>query len=127
MKLKELAKEFEKENNELEVWDANVDISCPIYLCGEHCYEDNEEDHNFYLMECWMNELEVKNQYKGTCCVDVYSELEKNWETILERSKETFVLGDDEDDIAAFTEDVFTCLSQGFYNFAKNFVKIMNL
>lgn len=127
MKLKELARQFAKENNELEVWDANVDISCPVYLDGEHVYEDNEEDHNFYLMENWMNELEVSHCYRESCCVDVYSEIEKNWEMIKEKSKGIYNLTDDEEDIIGFTEDVFTCLSQGYYNFAKNFVKIMNL
>lgn len=127
MKLKELAKKFEQENRELEVWDANVDISCPIYLYGEHCYEDNEEDHNFYLMENWMNELEVSNCFRDSCCVDVYSEIEKNWKSIIEKAKEVYRLEDNEEDIAAFTEDVFTCLSQGYYNFAKYFVKLMNL
>ena len=127
MKLKELAKVFEKGNNELEVWDTNVDISCPVYLYGEHNYEDNEEDHNFYLMENWMNELEVTHAFRESCCVDVYSEIEKNWKQILEMAKDRYILEDDEESIASYTEDVFTCLSQGYYGFAKDFVRFMNL
>ena len=123
MKLKEIC----NEDIELEIWDAQVDIRCPIYLYGEHNYQNNDDERNFYLMENWMNELEVSYYHGDSCCVDVYSEMEKNWATILEKAKDRYILSDDDESIAAYTEDVFTCLAQGYYGFANDFVKFMGL
>lgn len=112
MLLKELA---EKKTDELEVWDEEVDVSCPVYLYGGHAYEDSERDHFLYLMEEWFLGLEVTTINDGSCCVNVFEELQKNMPTA------------DDDEVADCVEDFFTVLSMGVYGYAKRFCSSMNL
>lgn len=109
-------------NDEVEVWDDNVDISCPYYAWGEPCFKDTETDHYLHVLEKWLLGLKVKDCRESTCWVDVYSFVEKNWETL-----SMFYASEDEDGMCDCTEDVFTTLSQGVYGFAKMFVKAMRL
>lgn len=111
---------------EVEVWDENVDIDCPYYFYGENSYKDDDDEHNLYVLENWFLGLEVTHSnvspFEISCCVDVYSIIEKNWETL-----SMFYNSEDEEGMCDCTQDVFTALSQGVYGFARMFVKAMGL
>lgn len=116
---------------EYEVWDSDVDIRCPVYEDVEMTYKDNEEEHNLYLMENWFLDLDVATVSQSTVCVKCYDAIDWEWEPIYHKLEEKGynVSGDwyDEEYECSYIEDIFTCLSQGYYSFAKDFVEIMNL
>lgn len=128
-----------KINGELEVWDADVDIANPYYLYdGEMTWKDNEDEHYLYLLEDWLLGLNIDESslvmdatYGFSCCVTCYHELDLLWERMMCRNKELNLFAfdsDDEDDMKAdLTEDLFTCLSQGYYGLAKRFCLLLEL
>ena len=102
---------LQSEQYEIEVVDKEVDISAPYYFIEHPSYEDTEEDHFLFLMEKWFLSLPVDEVISDTTVsVDVYSQVE-----------------DKVKDPADYTESVFLCLSQGYYNFAKRFCEKFNL
>ena len=135
MLLKEYCKV--RRDEETEVWDECVDIGAPYYNDGGECgYEDSKEDHYLFLVEKWILSLPVSHSNGYSVCVDVYHEIEKNWNDILKKMKklgfEYSFLGNpeeeqDDETIALYVEDVFTTLSQGFYSFAHDFCILMGL
>lgn len=115
---------------EYEVWDNDVDIRYPVYEDVEMTYKDNEEEHNLYLMENWFLDLDVDTVSQSTVWVKCYDAIDCNWESIYHKLEEKGynVTSDcDEEYECSYIEDIFTCLSQGYYSFAKDFVEIMNL
>ena len=116
---------------EYEVWDNDVDIRCPVYEDVEMTYKDNEKEHNLYLMENWFLDLDVDTVSQSTVWVKCYDAIEWDWEPIYHKLEEKgYNVSDDcfdDEYIASYVEDIFTCLSQGYYSFAKDFVEIMNL
>lgn len=122
--------------DEIEVWDKEVDISIPYYFYGVNCFEDNDEERDLHLMENWFLSLPVESINGYTCTVDVFSRVKENWDHIVAMMKKDpsyfsflscFSDPNDDEAIAEFTEDIFTCLSQGFYGFAKDFVSFFSL
>jgi hypothetical protein len=120
-------REFCKENEqyEIEVWDENVDIDCPYYFYEKNTYEDDETDHYLHVLENWFLDLEVTHSnlspFEISCCVDVYSFVEKHWDVLKQFYDNNY---EPECDC---TQDVFTTLSQGYYSFAKKFVTVLGL
>ena len=135
MTLKEFCKAHD---NEIEVWDRVVDIGCPYYNYGGDVspYGDDEKDADLNLMEEWILSLPVDPISDSVCDVDVFSAVKDNWHDIVagmtaDGGYKHFLNGyediDDDDAIADYVEDVFTCLSQGYYGFAKDFCDFMKL
>lgn len=122
---------------EIEVWDKEIDISYPYYnYDGDNTF--GEEDEFLHAMENWFLSLPVAEKYReNRCSVDVFHVIEEHWDDIVEQMKddvgyENFLSNwgadiNDDEAIAEFVEDVFTCLSQGMYGFAEDFCKFMNL
>lgn len=111
---------------EIEVWDENVDIDCPYYYYENPYFEDNETDHYLHVLENWFLGLEVTHSnvspFEISCCVDVYSIIEKNWDVL-----KMFYYSEDEEGMCNCTQDVFTALSQGVYGVARMIVKALRL
>lgn len=129
---------LEVAENDVEVWDDNVDISTPVYEYSDYTYEDNDEDYYLHKMEEWFRNLEIKTHLTESVFVDVFSEIEKRWEHIVDCMKEKgrysiflYTYGDDilDDDeaIADYVQDVFKTLSLGIYGMAKDFCEFMGL
>lgn len=125
-------------NDEIEVWDKEVDIRAPYYVYESFCFDsEDEDDKNLLKIEKWIQSLEVDSVWDGTSCtVNVYAEIEKNWKHIVDCIREhggyadyfnDDEILDDDEVIAEYTEDVFTTLSQGHYGFARDFCEFMNL
>ena len=125
--------------DEIEVWDKEIDVPQPFYCYPEMTYSDNDDEHYLFLMEKWLMLLPVDNvSSHGTCCVNVYHEIEAHWEDIFNGMKadegyDNFVANaerygwDDCEVIADYVEDVFTILAYGYNELAKDFCWFMGL
>lgn len=120
---------------EVEVWDKEIDISYPYYnYDGENTFDD---DKTLVAMENWFLSLPVADRNGNHCSVDVFSAIKDCWKNIVEKMNDDggyeFFLSNwgedinDDEAIADYVEDIFTCLSQGLYGFAKDFCKFMDL
>lgn len=122
---------------EIEVWDEQVDICAPYYnYDGEACFANNEEDQYLFLAERWFLSLDVKPIRAGVCSVDCFQAIDERWDDILCYMIASGAYGSflnrfkdhhDDEMIAEFVEDVFTCLSQGYYGFAQDFCCMLDL
>lgn len=121
MKLKDFIRLHK--DDEVEVWDKQIDIRCPYYAYGDYSYGDSEDEDDLWKIENWLWDLEVSNVHGSSCCVDVFSQMENN----ISLFKDMYYEDDEEELVCLATEDVFTTLSQGFYGFANQFVTRMKL
>lgn len=113
-------------NDEIEVWDSEVDIPIPFYLYGENTYRDNEDEHYLFQLENILLGLEVSNCHKETCCIDVFSLVKKNWKKLYKLYTDLpFEEVNDDESIADCVEDVFKVMSQGYYELGKKFAKAL--
>lgn len=117
-----------KHKGEIEVWDENVDIANPYYNYNEYCYHYAKDEYFLFWLERWILSLPVKEIRDRVVSVDVFSFIEKRWETIVGKMKEdkdydSFLsrypdILEDGDAIADYVEDIFTTLSQGYEEMA---------
>ena len=122
---------------EIEVWDQYVDIGTPYYnFNGENCFGNTDEDHHLFLMENWFLNLEVTTNHDNVCSVDCFTAIKEVWPEIVENMRNdksyfSFLSSwediNDDEAIAEYVEDVFSCLSQGYYNMAKDFCHFLKL
>ena len=131
-----LLKDLINASNEVEVWDDAVDIANPVYFIdGEQTWDECEE-HHLFLLEKWLLGLEVTHVNRDSCCVNCFETVKKRLEdcykandfetlaTFQEMYDEDFT---DDDEIALFVEDIFTCLSQGYHNLSKRFCMLLGI
>lgn len=130
MKLKEFI-ELHK-NDEIEVWDTEVDIPIPFYLYGEHTFKNgvNEyggDERGLYELENILFDLEVENVYKDTCTINVFNIAKKNWKKLYKLYTDLPYeeVEDDDEAIALCVEDVFKTISQGYYELGEDFAKAL--
>lgn len=137
MKLKDLCA---INNGELEVIDRDVDISHPYYNYGGLTFDDDMNEHYLILMEKWFQDLDVISINESICTINCFEVIKKQWSFIIKRMDNSgkysyfissyggyeYIINDDEA-IADYVEDIFICLSQGFYSFARDFCYFLDL